>query len=364
MKQLRVLVADEDPFFLKQLTGFLMRAPEGFDVCSFTTAESLDRFLQDGGQAHILLLSEELRPAVTQAHRVPARILLVERGGGEAEGFVCLRKYQRVSELVDAVMLAYDAVSGGADHLTHGEKRTRIIGVWSPVGGCGKTTLALLLARQMALDGKRAFYQCCEHVDSTRSLLPQDGKIGLSELLVSIHSGEAAAGLVMSSRACTPPELGFSYVNAADSALELGELPAEERAALFTALAGTGRFDALFLDFDTELNGDKLELLTLCDRVLIPFLPDRLGLGKLAELPREGKLRPQLERVLSRAVFAANKITPGAEGYLQSHPACAAIGEFERLPLSGQIANLDTALRARSEAELPLRRLLERLLAE
>lgn len=364
MKQLRVVLADKDSFYLKQLTNYLLKTPQGFEVLAFTEQEGLERFLQSGEPADILLIAEEMRSEITDQSAIAGHFLLAEQDGTAPEGYVCVPKYQRMSTLIDDVMLDYARRSGRLDRMTGGGRSARLIGVWSPAGGSGKTTLALLLSHQAGLAGKKVLYQNCERLDSSRSVLPQKARAGLSEILVELRSGEAGVGLSMASKACADEELAFSYLNAADSSMELNEFTAEEQRALFSEVAETGRFDLVLLDFDSELNSNKLQMLSLCDRVLIPFLPDQLGLAKLDRLFCEAELHGDIRAVVDKAVFAANKLEPHAERYLQAQPVLGKCGGAEHIPLNGQAANPAEAIRGRPEMELCLQRLLDRLLAD
>lgn len=363
MKKIHIIVADEDDIYLKQLTGYFVKSTRSFEVSSFNQQESLARFLERGEEkVDILMLSESMRCAASDACAASVKLLLSEGEQGESDGYSVIQKYQKTADLVNDAMLLYGKASGQADRLVHGDRKSQFIGVYSPVGGSGKTTVALLLACELAAEKKKTFFMNCEHVDSTRGILPALAKISLSELLVAVHSGESGVGLNLFAKMYTHQKLGFSYVNPLDSSLEWGEIPVEERVLFLKELEKTKQFDNVVLDFDSELNMDKLRLLQMCDQIVVPFLPDAISLNKLIQFFREMKLREELAEMSDRFTYVGNRMAPGMENYLRQ------CGLYEHcvpallLPASEQAANLGAVLQRDVPDTAVIRDLTQRLL--
>lgn len=347
MKKISIAVADQDSFYLKQLTNYLVKTAQSFEVYSFSRQDSFENFLSGGDiHADILLLSEEMRCAASDAYGADAKILLSEGGQDIPEGYDFVQKYQKSAGLVSEVMLIYGKNSGKGSRLAAGERTTRIIGVYSPVGGSGKTAISLLLAHQLGLRKKKVFYLNCERMDSTHGVLPAEAKTSLSDILVSLHAKETGAGLRIVSGMCTPPRLGFSYVAPLESALEWNEVSLEEQLELLEEISGTGQFDMVVLDFDSEMSADKLRLLELCDQIVVPFLGDSLSLNKLTRLVREIRLRAELAELSKRMIYAANKLAPGMEDYLRRQEIWRTCQPTALVPLSGQWANVGALLQS------------------
>ena len=363
MKKISIVIADEDGFYLKQMTGYLVKSTQySFEVYSFSRQESLSRFLEEGSQrADILLLSENMRCAAADRCQADAKVLLTDGGCQAPEGYELVQKYQKTAGLIGEVMLIYGKHSGKADGLAQGGKKTQFIGVYSPVGGSGKTTIALLLAKALGARKKKVFYQNCERIDSTRGLLPAEARISLSDLLVAVHSEEPGVGLSILSKMYTAPDMGFSYVNPPDSSLEFNEVALDEQLALLGELGRIGQFDYVILDFESELNSDKLRLLELCDRIVMPFLPDMLSLNKLAQFVRETGLREELADLSGKLIFAANRVGPGMEGYLRQQSILQTCVPAAMLPLSEQLANPGTILRGGPDGTACLSAVADRL---
>lgn len=362
MEKICIVIADSDEFYLNQLANFIMKEPQPFEVFTFSIRASLERFLERGEETvDILLLSEEMRCGVLDRCAAGVKILLSE-SEEEAEGYGVVKKYQKTASLFSEAMLLYAKSVGKMNRLMRENKETILIGVWSPNGGSGKTTLALLLARQLGAARKKVFYLNYERMDSTRDLLPREAQISVSDLLVAVRAKEEGIGLSVLSKMCTPPRLGFSYVNPPESSLEFNEVTPEEQAALLEELEG--RFDFVIADFESELNADKLELLYLCDHIVIPFTPDALGVAKLQRFFDETSLRREASPLAGKALYVVNKMIPNGEDYLQKKGVYQRCQPKAVVPLCGEMANLETTLQSGYDTGLLLRGLMETIQGE
>lgn len=344
--KINIIVADEDELYLKQLTNFFVKVSANFEVHSFSKLESLRQFLlADEVAVGVLLIAENLRCAETDNCNATVKILLVEDLKTKAVDYESVPKYQKTADLLNQVTLLYGKKSGHADELARGDHNTKFIGVYSPVGGSGKTTLALLLAYKIALRKQKAFYLNYERVDSSRELLTAGAHISVSDLWLAVLSKEPDIGLNLLSKMYTEPQLGFAHVNPAESALEFNEIPVAEQLKLLDELESISQFDAVILDFESELNDDKLALLQYCDCLLTPFLPDLLSLNKLKQFIRELNLHEEYRNLLAKIYFVGNKMPTGVEGYLQQNALPAECLAGVLLPLSEHLANPLAAMR-------------------
>lgn len=363
MSKINLVIADEEELYLKQLTNYFVKSTKAFEVYSFSKKDSLERFITTE-KVDILMLSEELKSAAADGCAAEIKLLLSEDGEDRCEGYETIEKYQKTSDLYHAVMLAYGKKSGKADSLVQGDRKTKLLAVYSPVGGCGKTTLSLLLANQLAKQGQTVFYQNYEHINSTAGILPPSANVSLSDLLVAVRSGEKGIGLRLFSQKYTEPQYGFSYVNPPDSSLELNEVTLEEQLQLLQEIIRLGQFDAVVLDLDGELNADKLRLLQLCDKVIVPFTAQQLSVNKLLQLFREISIREELADLEERMLLVVNMANAYAEAYLRESGVSEKHEVAMMIPASEQAADIAGLLRADSAAVLPLTELIRRMMQE
>lgn len=96
-----------------------------------------------------------------------------------------IRKYQRISSIVSDILEHYAAVASRSG--APGETRGRVIAVWSPAGGVGKSSVALALAARKVSLGRSATYLSFEHFGGIEAYFPGEGK-SISSLFEKLSS--------------------------------------------------------------------------------------------------------------------------------------------------------------------------------
>ena len=323
MKRIRVVVADNDSQYLDMLDQYLQDVWEQESaVSSFSEAERLASFLStlssDG--IDVLLLSEGMSRSIQETMGADAyqalkavKIILSEQkemkdgvcqDWPEADGFQIANKYQKMSALCGAVWQAYGKATGQTEKVFKGDHATKFIGVYSPVGGSGKTILSLMLAQALAYSQKQVFYLNCETIDSTSGILPvKEDSVSVSDLL---ESGENLGSLLSPQYAA--PEAGFSYVKPLISSLEWNELREEERDDFFYRLQAISRFDYVVLDFDSDLSAEKTAMLKYCDQIVMPFLADAVSVNKMRRFFYELRRNRELNFLNKKIIYIGNRI--------------------------------------------------------
>ena len=86
---------------------------------------------------------------------------------------VQVEKYQRISTLVNKILELYEKVAPSFDDLR--KSREQIVAVWSPVGGVGKTSVALAYATRAVSNGGIATYLSFEQFSSAVTYFSVEG---------------------------------------------------------------------------------------------------------------------------------------------------------------------------------------------
>jgi hypothetical protein len=155
MAKINIVLADSDELYLNRLTNYFIEKTSTFDVCSFTSKVSLLKYISDGGhKTDVLAFSEDLMDEAISAADIPAKILLSDGTFSRLTVADTVHKYQKAEKIVNDILLIYAEKSGRLEAVSSGDKKTKVIGVYSPVGGAGKTTVALALAQCAAQAGR------------------------------------------------------------------------------------------------------------------------------------------------------------------------------------------------------------------
>lgn len=318
MAKINIVIADSDELYLNHLTNYLIEHINKFDVYSFTSKESFIRYISDPtNKVDIIAFTEELMHEAIINAGAPAKILLSDGSYTSLTEFDHVNKYQKAEKFVNDILLIYAEQTGHVEAVSTGDKDTEIIGFFSPVGGAGKTALALGTACALAQTGKRVFYLNAEKINSTADVLNEANSGSLSDLYLSLKTKGANAGLRIVANKYTDAN-NITYINPAESSLEINELTGDEFIRLIKEFESLGDFDVVILDFETEFNHEKAKILSAVDKIFMPYTADCSSVAKMKlfykELGMYDEYRPLLEKIYP----VLNKMNAQSNAYLQS----------------------------------------------
>ena len=182
-------VYDEDPFYAERLSDYINRREDGiFSARAFTSRKRLEEFARDHGIDVLLTgtLSEGGFPGLPSVQRILLTEEEVRAGEGGGHG---IYKYQSGDDILREVMAAYcETPEGKTDFPGLPASGKRIIGVYSPVGRCGKTSLALAMGQLLAREEKLLFITL-DTFTGFSGLLDEQWKRDLSDLIYYYKQG-------------------------------------------------------------------------------------------------------------------------------------------------------------------------------
>ena len=180
-------VYDLDLFYARRFAD-VMNQKENipFAVMAFTSLERLRQYA-GGHSIEILLVSSQVNMDEICDLGIGQVITLTE--GEKKEGdkdYPSVYKYQSSSDIIREVMACYSA-GDEPDGAEHG-RAASVIGVYSPVGRCLKTSFALTLGQLMAAD-RRVLYVTLEDYSGLASMTGEEYKSDFSDILYYFSQG-------------------------------------------------------------------------------------------------------------------------------------------------------------------------------
>ena len=291
----RLVIYDTETEYTKRLTGLLSgdaRIP--FEVLGFTRKDALCSCLS-AGRADVLLIGEKDYEAGLPCDRAGLTLILREGNALPAPDIPSVEKYQPVSELMRSIftLCAPENPSSGAVP----GKKGRIIGIYSPVGRCGKTLFSLTLGMLLAESRPTVWltfeefspYSKWLGTSSGRTLSDilyremQDGTLSLSEI-------EAAAEDLRSLH-CIPP------VRVAQDIREASRTSVHR---ILHVLQDSSPYENIILDMGYGVSG-LTGLLAECAVVYAPVRKDSFSEEKmrqfLTSVPAESSLLSRIRAI-------------------------------------------------------------------
>lgn len=285
-------------------------------VTAFSRKEAFAQYvLESGGDIDAILGDPIFLEAVDPLKRPGlCCIKLGENGDPAGVGSFCVEKYQPLHQLLSSVV---ELVRGGPGTSMPSGGQPLVIGVYSTVGGCGKTTVALHLARQLATEGEKVFYLNLETIGSELPNAGQglrEGQAGLARLLYDLKAADdrrEPPRFPISAYTYRHPVLQGDTLAPPDNLNELLEMERKDTAELIEYIAGSSLYDSVVVDMDSFPDGRTEAVLERADRVVWVVTDDWGVMRKTgAWLTHLERSRPEFYRsLLGKTRFALNRYT-------------------------------------------------------
>ena len=247
-----------------------------FTVVPFTSLEQLKEYAK-GHQIEILLVSGGALPEQLKEINAQAVVTLAEGEIVSSTGsFPSVYKYQSTDSLIREVMAYY--CEKPQPVLVAVGKRAKVIGIYSPIARCLKTSLALTMGQQLARDGK-VLYVNFEVLTGFRSLIEGDGKGDLSDILYFFRQENFG---VMRLKSIVRDWKDMDYIPPVKYPEDLEQLTGEEAANLVECLASECGYEYIIADLG-QVICSMVPVLEKCDIIYMRVKEDGVSSAKLEE---------------------------------------------------------------------------------
>ena len=178
------------------------------------------------------------------------------------EGLGRVNKYQRISTIVAAILEKYAKVSAGKNDPDI--KKANITAIWSPVGGVGKTSVAVAYAMSQAVYEKEVFYLNMEDFTSVPCYFNRTGK-SISAVFEMLENQDGNVKMLIQGVSCS--DKGIMYLCGPDNYEDMCILSAGNIHTLVTACAGLA--DELVIDLPSACDTRTRKVFELADNILL-----------------------------------------------------------------------------------------------
>lgn len=168
---------------------------------------------------------------------------------------------------------------------------TKVIAVYSPVGGCGKSLVATALCRKLQRLDLPALLVGCDSLQSFSVFLEKEeyAEEALAELLR--EPGEDTYWKILQNI----KREEISFLLPFEKSLSAAGIGARELRTLIEILRDKKDFDAVILDIGSELNEKSLRLMEEADVLVLVTQASRTAARKVRRLQKNKSLMPNME---------------------------------------------------------------------
>lgn len=280
MKKSIFAVCDLDASYACSLMDYLNgKRTTPFEVQAFTNVESLQTYAREN-PIEVLLIST--RAMCSEIRDLPInRIIMLSEGETlpELEEYPSVYKYQSSDQLLSEVLEYYAELH--PQPFTYGKvaHKTRIYGVYSPIGRARKTSFALTLGEVLS-ENNQVLYLNFEEFSGFEELFDRTYRTDISDLIYFSRQKEGGFIYKLNSVVQTFHEL--HYIPPALSPADVRDVSGKEWLDFLHEISVYGEYDILILDLSEQVD-ELFQVLRECDRVYLPVLEDAISQAKLAQ---------------------------------------------------------------------------------
>lgn len=300
MKKSIFAVCDLEASYACNLTEYLNeRKTTPFEVQAFTNVESLKVFAREQ-EIEILLIST--RAMCQEIKELPVKRTIILSEGEKLEDleeYPFVYKYQSSDQLLAEVMEYYVADHPETYLLTANTRKTKVYGVYSPIGRTRKTLFSLALGEILA-EQKQVLYINMESFSGFEELFGISYRTDLSDLIYFARQKDGSIVYKLNSVIHTFQEL--DYIPPAFSPADLRDVTGEEWISFLQELISFCEYDAIILDLCEQVE-DVFQILNMCDHIYMPVQEDLISRAKLAQYDKlilmleQGKIQEKTKRI-------------------------------------------------------------------
>ncbi len=287
-----IVIADPDPDYLQLIAAYVRqtRWAERLNVKWFSKQESLTAEWQSApNRAQLYLVHRDWIPAIKD----PSWVMLDSERGNSSEsddqiqGQKRLFKYQPIEQLLNSAIQAaerqnLESNNGGEGRTRQELPETTVISILSAVGGAGKTTAALHLARVLSAEGKRSLLVNLEPICS---LLPTDPEYSrlFGQFLYFSRGGSHKAQPLLSKLIRRHPRIPIDILGGSGAFREIEEMTVADIQYLIEQIKAIGVYSVVILDLDSGISAIVRGAITASDRLVCMMTEDASSIRKTAD---------------------------------------------------------------------------------
>ncbi|MCJ8013137.1 hypothetical protein MUG84_15505 [Paenibacillus sp. KQZ6P-2] len=285
----KVVLAVKEPQYLEALLHYVHTSEFGGKLrfVGFTRAESFLEYMNGKERPDLVVGDSELLEPWLREEKAPCPW---KRLGTGADPDQELAKYQPLPELLGAILQVCQKGGGRSKAAVHAGTGTVTIGFISTVGGSGKTTAAVNMAKQLGGMGLSVFYLNLETFNSSavfrRSNRKAEDAHGLPRLLYEMKAQvetKSSGAIPLESFVVSHPAMKCEWFEPVHNRNEIIQMSKSDVRCLLDLISQSGRYDVVIADTDSGMNQRTDAVIEGCGHLIWILLDDLIHMFKNAQ---------------------------------------------------------------------------------
>ncbi len=273
MKYGLIAICDEDSDYANSLAAyFRIKGSLASEIIVFTEYDHFTHF-EDIQNIDILIMQEDFLDSITNPSHGNLFILCENQTRYDYEDAHKIYKYNSAEEILRIIMANYDIHAGTQHFAFHKYKKSKIIGIASPIGRCGKTSFSLSLGLKLSQNNSCLFitFDECNFLRISLFRKEHISSSFADILYYFLQSMDAQDNRILS---CFQSFQGMDYIPPSEELGTFSELTKEELRSFLVNIAALGKYDYIIIDWGNF--SYDYSLINMCDTLLLPKIDNDL----------------------------------------------------------------------------------------
>ena len=304
--KIKIAIADTDEVYAKRLFEALQRQ-ENLFLSVFTDKDMLEKGLA-ASKYDIVLFDYSMYSGDNLFKNARLSVLLYDEykeqpliGSGR---YKAVKKYQRGSNIYKEVIGLYSEYVSDPAFLGNSNKQCRVICVYSPAGGSGKTSVAAAMANSIANKGRNVMYLNFEPISSYGTFMELNGGKGMGELFSALD-GSGSFALKLESLIKRTPQ-GIIYFEKFENLLDIYEITAEDIEKLINMIEKSAAADFIIIDMGTQFDSINRCIMDISDKIILVEKNDKPEKEKTAAFAAHSTVKREYEHKICTVINFAD----------------------------------------------------------
>lgn len=279
MAKLNIVIGDYDLSYLEALSSFLdANYYEKAVNTIFSETQFLEKHLK-GKKVDILLLNPDFyNKDIIARYNVKSVIFLTDDPYIEGLDHPGVNKYQQGEDLFEQVMQQHALQNPNSmENITRKYESTSVITFYSPIGGIGKTSLAVTTAMTLGRQGYGVLYLNLEDLQSTPMFFECSRDKSFSDILYLVKEKSPKIEDKFMEMKCRDDENNVDYFSPADSAMDIEELNSEDIKFLIESILKLNLYGYVIIDLASKYNNQYKSILEVSKCIVMPIGQDAIA---------------------------------------------------------------------------------------
>ncbi|MBR2562953.1 MAG: AAA family ATPase [Eubacterium sp.] len=314
-KQFHLVIADTAQQFLPYTEEEIIRRyADHMTVQMLTNKKAVHAFFEETKSINVLVIDKGSYGDFLQDHTINHVFVLapeVEAEETMPDNTEILMGYIPVAEIFLRIeeTLQEDGILEKEVREEEQQRNTRVIAVYSPIGGCGKSLISYALARKLRKLDQKVLLVACDPMQSAGVYFPAEtyAKEKLAEKLIH-PDGETYWTILQNIE-----QSEISYLLPFEKTLPSLEIGMQQWEVLLTVLCEKRDFDYIVLDIGTVLGRQTASLLSKVDFLILLTETNLIANRKMQKLLQDSDLLPKCECFLVANEYKADGMRIASE---------------------------------------------------